>query len=369
MRRSPTCIASSTRPASASPSTSSVSASARCSRSLSSSTARRSVSIAVASAPRPSADRPDSISKRTGPVRVAGLDGQVRGQITRLPGQSRVSRLQRGERAGGEGDPPGRQQLGGHRLPGQHVPEPEGVGVQASSCAPTPCSSAPAMRSAGSPVAGGSSRQSNCRPNSAAVCSTSRSSSLSAASRDRTPSANERGTPGAASDSSTRNGIPSATCWTRAMTSSASRRQACAHHRGDLAGGQPAERQTRGGAPSVQPGHQFSCPPTRASPRQVATHKTLLGGQVVAQVLQDCERVRVRPVQVFEHQQQTAGPGQTPQQLQHRLAAYRGDVLAVPITPGAGDGGDHRPQCGPPRSQARVVGERAPAQRLQQSLG
>ena len=28
------------------------------------------------------------------------------------------------------GDLLGRQQLGGHRLPGQHVPEPEGVGVE-----------------------------------------------------------------------------------------------------------------------------------------------------------------------------------------------------------------------------------------------
>ena len=60
---------------------------------------------------------------------VAGLEGQVGGQITPLPRQPRVRRLQGRERAGGEGDPPGRQQLGGHRLPGQHVPEPEGIGV------------------------------------------------------------------------------------------------------------------------------------------------------------------------------------------------------------------------------------------------
>ena len=40
-----------------------------------------------------------------------------------------MSRLKGRERAGGEGDPPGWQQLGGNRLSGQHVPEPENIGV------------------------------------------------------------------------------------------------------------------------------------------------------------------------------------------------------------------------------------------------
>ena len=66
----------------------------------------------------------------TSPVLLAGLEGQVGSQITPLPRQPRVSRLQGRECAGGEGDPPRWQQLGGHRLPGQHVPEPESIGVQ-----------------------------------------------------------------------------------------------------------------------------------------------------------------------------------------------------------------------------------------------
>ena len=60
-------------------------------------------------------------------VPASSLERQVRCQIAQLPRQPRVSRLQGRERAGGEGDPPGRQQLGGDRLPGQHVPEPENI--------------------------------------------------------------------------------------------------------------------------------------------------------------------------------------------------------------------------------------------------
>ena len=144
---------------------------------------------------------------------------------------------------------------------------------RASSCAPTPCSSASATRTASSPVAAGSSRQSNCRPSSAAVCSTRRSSSLSAASRERTPSANDRGTPGAASDSSTRNGIPSAARWTRAMTSSgADGRQARTMAATWPAVSRPRARCWAARRPVTRA--TSSAPADGVSPRQVATQST-----------------------------------------------------------------------------------------------
>ncbi len=109
MRRSPTSIASSTRPASARPSTRPMSASARCSRSLSSSTARRSVSMEVASAPRFSADRPDASSRPPARSWSPAWRARFAARSPGFPGQPRVSRLQGRERAGGEGDPPGRE--------------------------------------------------------------------------------------------------------------------------------------------------------------------------------------------------------------------------------------------------------------------
>ena len=49
-----------------------------------------------------------------------------------------MSRLQRGERPGREDDPPRRQQLGDHRLPGEHVPEPEEAAVHGQQLRPHP---------------------------------------------------------------------------------------------------------------------------------------------------------------------------------------------------------------------------------------
>ena len=74
----------------------------------------------------PAERRPSGCGQqRAGPAPVVGLDGQVRGQVAGRAGQLGMGGLQRGERPGGERDPPRRQQLGGHRLPGEHVPEPE----------------------------------------------------------------------------------------------------------------------------------------------------------------------------------------------------------------------------------------------------
>jgi len=143
----------------------------------------------------------------------------------------------------------------------------------ASSCDSTPRSSAPATRSASSPVASGSSRQSNCRPNRAAVCKTSRSASLRPASRTRTVSPNELGTPGAARDSSTRNGIPSAMRCTRAMTSSA----AAGRHARTIAATSPAvSRPSARRAAARRPCSRVisSAAGVAGSSRQVATHRT-----------------------------------------------------------------------------------------------
>jgi hypothetical protein len=122
-----------------------------------------------------------------------------------------------------------------------------------------------------------------------------------------------------------------------------------------------------GGAATGYPGHQLSSRRRGFAPAGGhAEHG--LGGQIVAQVLHDRERVRVGPVQVFEHQQQAGAPGEPPQQLQHGLAAHRCRVVTAAVTFRTADRGNHRPQRGQPRRQAGVVGKHALAQRLQQRL-
>ena len=200
------------------------------------------------------------------------------------------------------------------------------------------------------------------------MCSTRRSSSLSAASRERTPSANERGTPGAASDSSTRNGIPSARTLDPGDDLIRGRRQAGAHHGGDLGCGQAAEGQVPGGAATGQPGHQLGSRRRGVTPAGGdAEHG--LGGQIVAQVLHDRERVRVGPVQVFEHQEQAGASSETPQQLQHGLAAHRCGVVTATVTLRSRRSWESPPVARAARRQAGVVGKRALAQRLLQRFG
>ena len=63
--------------------------------------------------------------QHAGPARLIGLDGQSGGQVPGYACQSRLGRLQRGQGSSCQRDPPGREQVGCHRFPGEHVPEPE----------------------------------------------------------------------------------------------------------------------------------------------------------------------------------------------------------------------------------------------------
>ena len=280
----------------------------------------------------PAERRPPGFGQQqAGPARIVGLDGQVRGQVAGCAGQPGMSRLQRGERPGGEGDPPRRQQLGGHRLPGEHVPEPENAAVHGQQLRPPP-----RVRARRRP------RRRPARWRAAAAASRT---AARTARRCAGPAVPPRSGPPAGPGplrrtSSARPARPATPrpgteprrpgrC-TRAMTSSDGGRQARAYHRGDLAGRQPSERDADRGPPSVQPGHQSGRRRGRLVPAG-GQAQDRLRGQVVAQVLQDRERVRVRPVQVLEHQQQPGGSGQPSQQLQHGLAAHRRGVVAVPV--------------------------------------
>ena len=334
MRRSPICIASSTCPASARASTSSVSASARRSGAVSRPAARRSVPVAVASAPRPSADRPDSVS--SAPARPGSSAWTAR-SAARSPdcaGQLGLSRLQRGERPGGERDPPRRQQLGGHRLPGEHVPEPESAAVHGEQLRLHP-----AFERAGDDIGvqpGGTRQQPPVElPSEQRGGVQDQPFRLVQARQPGPDTLGER----------TRH----ARRGQRLLDQERNPVGQTLDPGDDVLGGAPAGMR----APSRRPRPADSRPSAmRAAARRPCSRaissdgrrgwlvpagghaQDRLRGQVVAQVLQDRERVRVRPVQVLEYQQQTAGPGQPPQQLQHGLAAHRRRVVAGPVTPG-----------------------------------
>ena len=89
-------------------------------------------------------------------------------------------------------------------------------------------------------------------------------------------------------------------------------------------------------------------------------------GQVVAEVFDHRQRVRVGPVQVLEHHNHPARVSQPPQELDHRLPPDRGRSLAMALALQRRDDRRERRQ---PGHKARVVRERAAAQRLQHRLG
>ena len=78
------------------------------------------------------------------------------------------------------------------------------------------------------------------------------------------------------------------------------------------------------------------------------------------------DEVGIGPVQILEHHDQRARPGEPPQQLQHRLAPHGQGVVTARAIAG---GRDDRAERGQPRRQTGVVGETAIPQHLKQRFG
>jgi crotonobetainyl-CoA:carnitine CoA-transferase CaiB-like acyl-CoA transferase len=120
----------------------------------------------------------------------------------------------------------------------------------------------------------------------------------------------------------------------------------------------------RGAAP-VQPDGQFHRRrPGFAPDSRHAQHR--LGREVVAQVLQHGQGVRVGPVQVLEHDDEHARLSQPAQQAQDRFAADGRRMLPVTVPARRRD---DRAERGQPRRQLGVIGQPAMTQRLVQGLG
>ena len=244
-----------------------------------------------------------------GPVLVPGLKGQVRGQIAPFPRQPWVSRLQGSQSTRGEHDPSRGQQLSGHRLPGQHVPEPEYISVDHEQLrsdtllqgAGDQVGVQPGGRRQQPPVELPAEQRGGIQHQALVITQPVEPGADSVGERPWHAGSGE----GLLDEE--RNPVGDMLDAGDDVISSL--RQARPHHGGDLVRGQPAESQLPGSAAPGQPGDQLGS--GRRSFRPAGGHgEHGLGGQVVAEVLHDRERVRVGPVQVFKYQQQTSVPGE-----------------------------------------------------------
>jgi hypothetical protein len=107
--------------------------------------------------------------EQPGPFGLIGLNGQVGGRIAVLGTQAGVGRLERVKRGRRQRRPRRRQHVGGDRLPGQGVPEPELPILHREQEQVRSALERPGTTTAGWPVAEASSRQSRCRPRTAAA--------------------------------------------------------------------------------------------------------------------------------------------------------------------------------------------------------
>ena len=86
-----------------------------------------------------------------------------------------------------------------------------------------------------------------------------------------------------------------------------------------------------------------------------------LAAEVVGEILDHVKRVRIRPVQVLQHDQQPAAGAEPAQEAQHRLAPHRGRPVRGPIRAP----GDRRAagRGAAPSARARAATARGPARR------
>ena len=267
---------------------------------------------------------------------------------------ARVSRLQRGERPGSEGRPPGRQQFGGHRLPGQHVPEPEGAAVHAEQLDLHPAFQRARTTPAASPVAAAA----------AASRTAARAARRCAAPAARRHSAPPAG-PGRRRRTSPAPPAPPATprpgtgplghrC-TRAMTSPAA---AGRHARTMVATWSPLAARGGRGAPAAA---------ARPAPLPAEAGLVPAGGHAEDGLRSRLSLRYSRTASVSGSAQcRSSSTSSSPAGPASRRSSWRtasprtaGGVVAVPVAPG-GDRGKDRPQRRPPRRQPVIAGNGSP---------
>ena len=290
--------------------------------------------------------------ERRGRVPVAGALGELGRQLAPRAGQARVCPLHRHERPARQLGALRWQQLGEHGLPGERVAEPEPLAVDGDELGVDGPTQRPDGRravdrgDAGEQVPvetpaqhgrGGEHlpgvRVERLRAGCAATRRSWRAPTGWAAARPATarppgPAAPEVTSP--ASSSSIRNGSPSLCSATKAGTArstSAPDRQArtmSAHSRV----GQGSEGEDRADPPALQPVEHVrdGRRPDRPGGGQ-AEHP--LGGEGVGEVVDHRQRLRVRPVQVLEHEQAPGGTAEHPEQPDHRLADEHGGVVGA----------------------------------------
>ena len=302
--------------------------------------------------------------QRSGALELTCLGSQIGGHLTPPAFQFRMRRIDRGQRRGGQGPPPGRQQPRRHGLAGQRMPEPEHLTIHGQQLAANGALEGPGHETGPQsrghpqqlPVEMPAEHRGRLQHKPLIIGEASQprpdhtGERLRHARRGQHLLHQERHTLGRALHPGDQLIIP-VNC-------------ASPHHQRNLVVPQAAQRNVLSAAPALQPARKLRRRGRRLAPARGHAQDTL-ARQVVGKVLHHGKGVRIRPMQVFQSNKQPARHAEPTDQPDHRLATGHRGSIAILLT---ADPGQHRPQRRQPRRQASVARQRAIPQDLQQGL-